>query len=104
MPELGGERGAVQNPLIRYATDIGWQYVNKEEALRLRGSETGFVFREMFINQLLKLNSTFLTQDMAEELIRRLERIPPNIEGNLIVWEYLKGLRTVYVPSEKRER
>ncbi|MEM3573681.1 MAG: HsdR family type I site-specific deoxyribonuclease [Nitrososphaeria archaeon] len=104
MPELGGERGAVQNPLIRYATDIGWQYVNKEEALRLRGSETGFVFREMFISQLLKLNPAFLTQDMAEELIRRLERIPPNIEGNLIVWEYLKGLRTVYVPSEKRER
>jgi len=104
MSKLGGERGAVQNPLIKYATEIGWQYVNKEEALILRGGETGFLFKEIFISQLLKLNPDFLTSDMAEELIRKLEVIMPNIEGNLVVWEYLKGLRTVYVPDEKRER
>ncbi|MDO9538373.1 MAG: HsdR family type I site-specific deoxyribonuclease, partial [Thermoplasmata archaeon] len=104
MPKLGGERGAVQNPLIKYASEIGWLYINQEEALRLRGGETGFVFRDLFIARLLKLNSEFLTPEMAEELIRRLERIPPNIEGNLVAWEHLKGLRTVYVPAEKRER
>ncbi len=40
----------------------------------------------------------------VEDLIKRLERIPPNTEGNLIAWEHLKGLRTVFVPYEKRER
>ena len=104
MPKLGGERGAVQNPLIKYATEIGWQYVSQEEALRLRGGETGFVFRDCFISQLVKLNPDFLTEDMAGQLIRRLEIIPPNIEGNLIAWEHLKGLRTIFVPAEKRER
>ena len=41
---------------------------------------------------------------LAEELIKKLERIPPNIEGNFMAWEYLKGLKTVFVPNDKRER
>jgi type I restriction enzyme, R subunit len=28
----------------------------------------------------------------------------PRIEGNLEAWEYLRGLKTVFVPEEKRER
>ena len=76
MTKLGGERGSVQNPLIKYAKEIGWEYVSPEEAIRLRGGETGLVFREMFISQLMKMNHDFLTRKMAEELIRRLERIP----------------------------
>ncbi|MFP3868200.1 MAG: type I restriction endonuclease [Desulfobacteraceae bacterium] len=31
-------------------------------------------------------------------------RVRPNIEGNLDAWEYLKGLKTVFVEVEKRER
>jgi len=30
--------------------------------------------------------------------------VPPNIEGNLQAWEYLKGLKTVFVEAEKQER
>jgi type I restriction enzyme, R subunit len=33
-----------------------------------------------------------------------MEIIPPTIEGNLLAWEYLKGLKQVFVPDEKRER
>lgn len=104
MSSPGGEREAVQNPTIRYATEIGWEYVDQDEALRLRGGNTGFVFKEIFIEQMQRLNLDFMNLEMAEELIGRLERVPPNREGNLIVWEHLRGLRTVFVPSEKRER
>ena len=31
------ERTEVQNPLIRYASEIGWTYISQEEALTLRG-------------------------------------------------------------------
>jgi type I restriction enzyme, R subunit len=31
-------------------------------------------------------------------------RVLPRIEGNLEAWEYLRGLKTVFVPEEKRER
>jgi len=118
--KIGGERNSVQNPLINYVKEptaeyvtldgkkillnLGWEYVIPDESLRLRGGETGFVFKEIFINQMQKLNPEFMDHLMAEDLIRKLERITPNIEGNLIAWEYLKGLRTVFVPNEKRER
>jgi len=104
MPKLGGERASVQNPLIKYATEVGWEYVSREDALKLRDSEASFLFRDVFITQLVALNPDFLTYEMAGELMRRLEIIPPNIEGNMIAWEHLKGMRTVYVPEEKRER
>ncbi|MEA1870041.1 MAG: hypothetical protein U9N61_01190 [Euryarchaeota archaeon] len=108
---IGGERYSVQKPLIGYIKvpsaeyktsggkkaflDLGWEYISPDEALRLRGGKTGFVFRELFINQMQKLNPGFIDHLLAEELIKGLERIPPSIEGNLIVWEYLKsrGLR-----------
>jgi len=100
---IGGERSAVQDPLIKYATEIGWERISQSEALRLRGGKTGFVFKEIFINQMQRLNP-FMDHIHAEEIIKSLERIPPNIEGNFTAWEYLKGLKTVFVPKEKRER
>lgn len=103
MSPLGGEKASVQNPLITYATEIGWTYIKQEDALTLRGGETGLVFKETFISQLQKLND-FITQPLAEELIRKIEAISPTIQGNLDAWEYLKGLKTVFVPTEKRER
>ena len=117
---LGGERYSVQKPLIGYVREpsaeyvtsegkkvfinLGWGYVSPDEALRLRGGTTGFVFKELFINQMQALNPDFMNLELAEELIKRLERIPPNIEGNLVAWEYIKGLKTVFVPDENRER
>ncbi len=104
MSLLGGEREAVQEPLIKYATEVGWKYVNQDEALRLRGGKTGFVFKDIFINQMQRLNPDFMDHLLAEDVIRKLKKVPPNIEGNFIAWEYLKGLRTVFVPNENRER
>ncbi len=117
--KLGGEKYYVQKPIINYLSqpsqeyktsdeekfylNLGWEYVSPNEALKLRGGETGFIFKEVFIKQMIKLNS-FMTQDLAENLIKQLERIPSNIEGNFMAWEYLKGLKTIFVPSEKRER
>ncbi|MEW6664108.1 MAG: HsdR family type I site-specific deoxyribonuclease [Thermodesulfobacteriota bacterium] len=102
--KLGTERPAVQNTLIQYACEIGWEYVKPEEALRLRGGETGLIFRETFADQMAKVNPDFIDSQMIEELAKKIERLPPRIEGNLEAWEYLKGLKTVFVPDEKRER
>jgi len=77
---LGEERSAVQNPLITYATEIGWEYISPDEALRLRGGNTGFVFKNIFVNQMQRLNP-FMDHIHAEEIIKSLERIPSN--GNI---------------------
>jgi len=120
MAKLGGERYSVQQPIIQYVQEpsaayvsqdgltmflkLGWEYVKPDDALRLKGGEAGMVFREIFIQQLQRLNPDFLDHLMAKELIKKIETVPANIEGNFLTWEYLKGLRTVFVPTEKRER
>jgi type I restriction enzyme R subunit len=100
---FGGERSAVQTPLINYAKEVGWEYVSPEEALRLRGGKSGFIFKDLFTRQFSRLND-FMDPVLADEIIRRISLIPPTIEGNFTVWEYLKGLKTVFVPEERRER
>lgn len=120
MSSLGGERYSVQKPIIDYVSEpsaeystsggkkiflkLGWEYIPPDEALRLRGGKTGIVFKDIFIKQMQRLNPDFMDHLLAEDIIKKLETVPPNIEGNFIAWEYLKGLRTVFVPNEKRER
>jgi type I restriction enzyme R subunit len=101
---LGSERGAVQSPFIRYAIESGWEYVAPEEALSMRGGETGTALAGTLIDQLQKLNPDVVARHRAEELVRRLVRVPPNIHGNLDVWEHLQGIKKVFVEEENRER
>lgn len=100
---FGGERAAVQNPFIRYAVEAGWTYLPPDEALRLRGGIERTLLRPVFVEMAQRLNP-YLDATGAEDLARRIERVAPRIEGNLDAWEYLKGLKTVFVPEEKRER
>ncbi len=100
--EFGSERGAVQNRIIEYCSDIGWEYLSPEEALTYRNGEGNILLREILIRQLLNLNPK-LEYENAEEVVRKLERIPSNVEGNLTAWEYLKGLKQVFVQDENRE-
>ena len=102
MTKLGTEKASVQSTLIEYACEIGWEYVNPDEALSLRSGKSGLLFREVFSEQTKRLNSDFITDSMIEDLAKQLERLPARIEGNLQAWEYLKGLKTVFVSREKR--
>ncbi|MCK9631132.1 MAG: HsdR family type I site-specific deoxyribonuclease [Methanoregula sp.] len=101
---LGGERASVQNPFIDYAESVQWEYILKDKATALRGGTTGILFKEIFIDQIIRLNDSFMTRELATELAKRIGRIPPTIEGNLTAWEYLKGIKTIFVPKENRER
>jgi len=101
---LASERATVQNPLIRYAEEAGWKYLPREEALRLRGGENIPVLRSVLIEKLQTLNPGVVSsQSKAEELLFRLLSVRPNIEGNLEAWEYLRGLKTLFVEAERRE-
>lgn len=102
MAKLGNERAAVQSSLVKYVCQISWEYVKTEESERMRGGRTGLVFREVFANQLRKLNA-FVDSSMIDEKIKELERLPARKEGNLQAWEYLKGLRTVFLQKEKEK-
>lgn len=99
---FGSERKAVQEKIIKYAHDISWEYLSPEEALIKRNGENNIILKEIFIDQFLKLNPK-IDHQHAEEIIKKLERIPANIEGNLTAWEYLKGLKQIFILDENRE-
>ena len=101
---VGGEKGAVQNPFLRYAEEAGWTYLSPEQALDLRRGITSPVLDSVLVRQLQRFNPGVVDLPRAEELSRRITRVRPNIEGNLDAWEYLKGLKTVFVDAERRER
>ncbi|HVC22731.1 MAG TPA: type I restriction endonuclease [Candidatus Dormibacteraeota bacterium] len=101
---IGSERGAVQNPFVRYASEVGWTYLSPEQAISLRGDESGIVFSDVLTEQLQVLNPDIVNVDRATDLTHRIVRALPNIKGNEDVWEYLRGLKKVFVEEESRER
>jgi type I restriction enzyme R subunit len=101
---IGGERSAVQNPFVRYAVDAGWTYLSPDDALKCRRGVTSPILDSVLIDRLQSLNPGVVDRAKAEQVRDRLIRVRPNIEGNLEAWEYLRGLKTVVVEAEKRER
>lgn len=104
MSLLSSERIAVQNPFVRYAQDAGWTNLPREEALRLRHGDTGLVLDEVLTGQLMRLNPGVMDETRAQAVVGAISRLPPTIQGNFQAWEYLRGLKTVFVESERRER
>jgi type I restriction enzyme R subunit len=102
---LGSESSSVQRPFIRYAVEAGWTYLSPDEALNLRqGGVTSPVLDAVLLRQLTKLNPGIVNAARAQDIVRRLVRVRPTIEGNLDAWEFLKGLKTVFLDTDKRER
>ena len=50
------ERDAVQNPMLRYADEIGWECISASQALQMRDGNTKLYFAGLLETQLLKLN------------------------------------------------
>src|SRR5437879_3668073 len=101
---LGSERGAVQSPFIRYARASGWTPLSRDDALNARGDESGIVFTDILVSQLEALNPKTVNRERAEDLAHRIVRNVPTIKGNQDVWEHLRGVKTVFVQEENRER
>ena len=98
------ERSSVQKPLLRYAGQIGWNYVAPPEALRLRGDESSLYFTSILSSQLQKLNPGVVDAAQAEEIIRKLSLLRPSIEGNKDALSWLRGEQSVFVPEETGEK
>lgn len=101
---LGTESVTVQHPLTRYAKDAGWRTVPQGEATTLRRGESGMFFYDPLKEKLQQLNPEFMTADLADEVIRRLESVRNNIEGNSEILAWIRGERSVFVETEKRHR
>src|SRR5262245_58257172 len=104
MPSIGSERATVQNPLVGYAEEIGWAYISPDQALTLRRGESGTLFYQTLWDKLINLIPVGVTASNVCEIIGRIESVRNNIEGNAEILAWLRGERSVYVQSEKRQR
>ena len=98
------ERSAVQYPMLKYAEEIGWEYVRPEDALALRGGDTGLYLTGVLEAQLVRLNPEVVDESRTGDILRRLSQLRPTIEGNRDAHAWLRGEQSVFVPDEKRER
>jgi len=97
------ERKIVQEPLIKYAKQIGWTYLSRDEAVALRQGEAGLFFYNILKEQLMNLNEGIINNEKAIEIIKRLGNVKSSIEGNQEILQYLKGEKSVYYERDKRE-
>jgi type I restriction enzyme R subunit len=97
------ERRGVQQPMLRYASAIGWEYVKPDTALRLRGDDTSIYFADVLRTQLLRLNPGIVDAARADDILRQLNLLRSTMEGNRDALTWLRGLQSVFVPDQNRE-
>jgi hypothetical protein len=76
---LPSEHKSVQNPILKYAVQIGWTYFSREEADKRRvwGSDITLFFVETIYNKVTELNP--LCNYNENELLRELSTLKPTI-------------------------
>ena len=102
--KIMSERAAVQDPMLKYADEIGWKSISASEGMRMRRGDTGLYFADVLETQLMKLNSGILDESRCGEIMRQLTFIGSTLEGNRDALAWLHGERSVFVPAENRER
>jgi type I restriction enzyme R subunit len=103
------ETSAVQRPMLKYAYQIGWEYLTAKEALQRReGKEDDKrkerYFADVLRSQLIKLNPGVVTSNNIDEILRRLRNIDNTIEGNREALNWLQGKQSIFVAEENRDR
>src|SRR5262245_30449566 len=98
------ELNTVQLPLVRHAEAVGWECISKDASItRRRGVEGLFHYPELEA-ALMRLNPGIVTAENVQSIIQELEAIPPTMQGNRDMLDWLRGARSVAVPEEKRRR
>lgn len=99
------ERSAVQEPMLKYANEIGWQSVSQSKAMGMRGGDTAALyFFDVLKAQLLKLNDGILDDSNCAEVMRKLGLLNATLAGNQEVLLWMRGEKSTFVASENRER
>jgi type I restriction enzyme R subunit len=98
------ERSAVQNPMLKYAEQIGWEYARSDDALSFRSGDTGLYFTGILEAQVARLNPGIVDASRTGDILRRLNLLKPTLEGNREAHSWLRGEQSVFVREEKRER
>ena len=97
------EAGFVQFPMVRHAAEIGWTPLSPSDALALRNSEAGLLFRSVLEDALRRFNP-WMTDDAVRSVVENIQALPATIEGNWQILAWLRGERQWYDEAEQRHR
>ena len=97
------EANTVQMPMVRHAEEIGWTPVPPQDALARRGGPDGQLFRGELETALRRFNP-WLNDDAVRGVVERLESLPPTIDGNRQMLEWLRGERQWYDDAEQCQK
>ena len=99
------ERSAVQEPMLKYADEIGWQSISPSEAMQMRrGDNASFYFPDVLKAQLLKLNKGIVDDSNCADVLRQLGLLNATLEGNQETLLWMRGEKSTFVVSENRNR
>jgi type I restriction enzyme, R subunit len=98
------ELTTVQLPLIQHAEAVGWDCISKDLSLTKRQGIEGLFHYAELESALLRLNPGVITPENVQAVIQELEAIPPTMQGNREMLDWLRGAKTVAVPEERRRR
>lgn len=97
------ERKTVQNPILRYASEIDWEFLDSEKAIDLRNEQRGILFKEILRKKLQEFNP-WLEEETIDEIFKDIEqRTPANLQGNQKIVNYLRGAIPFYSREDKQE-
>jgi type I restriction enzyme R subunit len=108
-----GEHKTVQARILRYASDIGWDVVTQADSERLRGFDpsipspadrayrASLFLREVFAKKMSEFNPGY--DDTPDALLGIFRNLPATEEGNFEFLQYVRNMKTHYVPNEGRE-
>ena len=111
------EYNAVQKPTLTYLAQekaqygeesylLGYEIITKhqkDKLNQLRTTKRDAIIKKIFFEKVKKLNP-FLSDSEIEKLYNEINQLSANILGNKTAWEYLRGLRSIYIEEEKRHR
>ncbi|WP_297552435.1 type I restriction endonuclease subunit R [Thermococcus sp.] len=96
------EEETAKKPFMMYLTSLGWEYISPEKIDSLRETWKEPFILPIFKKKLLELNPS-MSEEEADVVLQRIRNIRANIEGNREFLRYLRGQKTFYSKSEKRE-
>ena len=89
------ESSSVQEPIIRYAEDIGWTRVSREASDEQRNG--GLRYEELLRSKLYEFNPWLPVEYMVPNF-------SADISGNRGFLAFLRGRTTAFDPNENREK
>lgn len=107
------EHKAVQQRILRYASEVGWTYVSRAEAEERRGfvtdgtsstekaAKSSLYFEDLLYSKVREFNPSY--KDALGELIGRLILIKTDIEGNRDFLKLLRNESTFFDAEQNRE-